>query len=69
MRRKGDKATPWHNGSMNDQISLKDCIMRDDIDKERDAEMICDITETIQCKDILSAVLLVTLVSVFRVHV
>ena len=50
MRSKGDKATPWHNGSMNDQISLKDCIMRDNIDKEKDAEMICDITEKIHCK-------------------
>ena len=54
MRKKGDLATPWHNGSMNDKISLRDCIMRDKIEKEQEAERICDVTEAVQCKHTLA---------------
>ena len=45
-----EKATINSNNCINDKISMKDPIMRDDIDKEREAERICDITEKIQGK-------------------
>ena len=41
-------ATVWNSGSMNDHITLGDRIMRDDVEREKEAERICTITEQIQ---------------------
>ena len=38
----------WNSGSMNDHITLGDRIMRDDVEREKEAESICTITEQIQ---------------------
>lgn len=50
MRSKGDTATPWHSGSMKNEICLCDGVMRDDVQKARDAERVCDVWEQIQCE-------------------
>ena len=50
MRSEKDGATPVPSGSMKNEISLKDQVMRDDLNKETDAEKICDLWEEVQCK-------------------
>ena len=50
MRIKGDGATPWHSGSMKNEICLCDSVMRDDVQKAEDAEKVCGVWEQIQCE-------------------
>ena len=50
MRFKGDGATPWHSGSMMNEICLSDSVMRDDLQKAEDAEKVYDVWEQIQCE-------------------